>query len=128
MLVEGVGNPQSDLSVAFGEADTSVQGTVERLAGVVLLRPVDASCSPVVGIEGDMVKYCVPPQSETVLPSRTEGVLRNERYVTPVIGLFFAYHVIGKRGIRVSVVGVQAEGIGHLGTYRRFRCSGSFPR
>ena len=68
-----------------------------------------------------MVKYCVPPQGETVLPSRTEGVLRNERYVTPVVGFFFAYHIIGKRGIRVSVVGVQAEGIGHLGTYRCFR-------
>ena len=52
MLVEGVGNPQGDLSVAFGEADTSVQGTVEWLAGVVLLCPVDASCRPVVGIEG----------------------------------------------------------------------------
>ena len=62
LFVQCIAHPEINLSMSFLEADTSVQRAVEGLAHGILLGPVDASGTSVVGVQLDAVRkmYCPP--------------------------------------------------------------------
>lgn len=76
ILVQGVVHPDTDLPVSFVQAEASVQCAVEGLTGVVLLCPVDTSCRPVVGIEGDVVQNGILAEREDILSAYGKGMFR----------------------------------------------------
>ena len=58
LFVQCIAHPEINLSMSFLEADTSVQRAVEGLAHGILLGPVDASGTSVVGVQLDAVSQC----------------------------------------------------------------------
>ena len=60
-------------------------------------------------VEGDVVQPCARLHGEDVLSAYVKGVFGYKRYILSVIIHFVAHHIIGKRGVGVSVAAAQAQ-------------------
>ena len=102
--------------MSFLETDTSVQRAVEGLAHGILLGPVDASGTSVVGVQLDAVQPVPRTDAEDVLPTHVHGVLGNKRYRLAVVADFLKLpihflvgDVILKGGIGITITCIQRE-------------------
>ena len=87
--IQCIANPEVNLSVAFLQAEASVQCAVESLADIILLGPIDTSCTGVVGIKLNTVQPMSRVDAEYVLSAQAQGVLWNERNIVAVVTYFF---------------------------------------
>lgn len=114
VFVQRVVYPEADLAVALVQADAAVEYAVERLAGVVLLCPVDTSRRTIVGVDRNVVQPCTFAQSEYVLSACGECVLRDEGHVVSVVVFRVAQRIVSEGGVCVSVAAVQTERVRDL--------------
>ena len=128
LFIERIVDPESDFTIAFMQGDASVQGAVQCLAGIVLLCPVNASCRLVVYVYSQVVQQFAVVERLCISSAYGEGMLRYERHVVAVVADFHDLslcvltvgHIVGKGGIRITVVTVQADTVGKLCTYAGF--------
>lgn len=73
VFIQCIANPEVNLSVAFLQAEASVQCTVESLADIILLGPIDTSCTGVVGIKLNTVQPMSRVDAENVLSAPGSG-------------------------------------------------------
>ena len=85
IFIQCIANPEVNLSVAFLQTEASVQCAVEGLADVILLCPVDASGTGVVGIYLDAVQPMPRVDAEDVLSAQTQCMFGHEGDVIAVV-------------------------------------------
>ena len=117
VFIQCIANPKINLSVAFLQAEASVQCAVEGLADIILLGPIDTSCTGVVGIKLNTVQPMSRVDAENVLSAQAQGVLRDEGDVIAIVTYFNHFiicafrirHILFECGVCVAIICSQRE-------------------